>query len=419
MVLGAVSSCFSSSSWLMNNSVEPINCSLRSRTTLPSMVPMKKKMTIIRSGKAGQWLSTPEQDSKAEIIDFDKSKVGVKGLVDSGLKKLPSIFIHETIKNEKKSEPSKHQVPLIDIGVDGETQDPAFRADIINKLRDACEKWGFFQIVNHGIPDNVMEEVIEATIKFHEQDPEIKKQYYSRDTTKRVIFNSNFFLYNTSAATWKDTFLCKMAPVLPGWEELPEILSVMDEYGKNLQRIGYILYELLSESLGLDKNYLRDIGCSEGLYIKGHYSPPCPEPDLTLGSVTHTDFGFLTLILQNEIGGLQVLYENEYVDVPPIPGSLTINLGDMFQLCTNDKYKSVYHRAIAKDVGPRINVASFIRPSYGEGFTSRLYGPIKELISEENPQIYREVTMDEYIAYYTSQGLDGYAALPHFRVENK
>ncbi|KAI5649448.1 hypothetical protein M9H77_35453 [Catharanthus roseus] len=386
------------------------------------MVSMKKMMTI-RCGKSGQYLSTPEKDSKAEIIDFDESKVGVKGLVDAGLKKLPSIFIHDTIKEEniksQKSEPSKHQVPIIDIGVDGATEDPAFRSEIINKIRDACEKWGFFQIVNHGIPDHVMEKTIEATTKFHEQDPEIKKQFYSRDTTRRVIFNSNFFLYNTSAATWKDTFLCKMAPVQPGWEELPEMLSVMEEYGKNLQRVGHILYELLSESLGLNKDYLRNMGSAEGLYIKGHYSPPCPEPELTLGSVTHTDFGFLTLILQNEIGGLQVLYENEYVDVPPIPGSLTINLGDMFQICSNDRYKSVYHRAVAKNVGPRINVASFIRPSYGEGFTSRLYGPIKELISKENPQVYREVTMDEYIAYYTSKGLDGYAALPHFKVENQ
>lgn len=69
-----------------------------------------------------------------------------------------------------------------------------------------------------------MENVIEATLKFHEQDLKFKKQYYSRNTTKSVRFNSNFFLYNTSTATWKDTFLCKIAPVLPSWEELPEIL---------------------------------------------------------------------------------------------------------------------------------------------------------------------------------------------------
>lgn len=108
----------------------------------------------------------------------------------------------------------------------------------------------------------------------------------------------------------------------------------MDEYGKELQRVGLTLYELLSESLGLDKNYLRDMGCSDGLYFKAHYAPPCPEPDLTMASVPHTDFGFLTIFLQNEIGGLQVLYENEYVDVPPTPGALSVNLGDLFQVST-------------------------------------------------------------------------------------
>lgn len=116
----------------------------------------------------------------------------------------------------------------------------------------------------------------------------------------------------------------------------------MDEYGKEIERVGLILYELLSEALGLDKNYLRDMGCAEGLYFKGHYAPACPQPELTIGTVTHTDFGFLTICLQNEIGGLEVLYENEYIDVPPTRGALSVNLGDMFCVSIYEFVQSIY-----------------------------------------------------------------------------
>lgn len=104
----------------------------------------------------------------------------------------------------------------------------------------------------------------------------------------------------------------------------------MEEYGKNLERIGHILYELLSELSGLKKSYLHDMDVPRD-FNQMYYLPLCPKPYLTLGSITH-DIGFLTLILPNKIGRFQVLYDNKYVDIPPFPESLTINLGDMFKV---------------------------------------------------------------------------------------
>lgn len=87
------------------------------------------------------------------------------------------------------------------------------------ELQSACEKWGFFQVINHGIPISILKETIDGVHKFHDQDVEVKKQFYSRDYTRKVPYNSNFDLYQAPAASWRDT--CVLAPNPPNPEELP------------------------------------------------------------------------------------------------------------------------------------------------------------------------------------------------------
>lgn len=84
------------------------------------------------------------------------------------------------------------------------------------------------------------------------------------------------------------------------------------------------------------------------------------------------------------------------------------------QLITNDKFKSVEHRVLARQVGPRISAACFFYPSTMNEY--KLYGPLKEFVSENNPPIYKETDINEYLEYYRSKGLDGTSALPHFKL---
>ncbi|KAG5554426.1 hypothetical protein RHGRI_012080 [Rhododendron griersonianum] len=285
-------------------------------------------------GEEDKAQNTPEYDRKSELKAFDVSKTGVKGLVDAGVTKIPHIFIHEKSPlndiSTTGSITSKFSVPVIDLeGIHG---GPAQRTEIIEKIRDACEKWGFFQVVNHGIPMFVMDDMIDGVRRFHEQDTEVKKGFYSRDVTGKFIYNSNFDLYQAPAANWRDTIACVMAPQPPDPQELPAVCrDILIEYSKYVMRLGLTLFELLSEALGLDPNRLKDMDCAEGLFVFGNYYPACPEPDLTLGTSSHVDTGFFTILLQDKIGGLQIFHENQWVDVPPLPGALVVNIADLLQ----------------------------------------------------------------------------------------
>ncbi|XP_048613768.1 1-aminocyclopropane-1-carboxylate oxidase homolog 2-like [Brassica napus] len=348
-------------------------------------------------------------DRASELRAFDETKTGVKGLVNAGITHLPRIF-HESPSNLANPKPPSTDllhlttIPTIDLG--GRVfEDEAKRKNTVDGVRDAAEKWGFFQVINHGVRGGLTS-----------KPPEVKKQYYSRDFRREFVYTSNFDLYTSSAASWRDTFSCYMAPNPPKPQDLPAICrDVMLEYTKQVVSLGEFLFELLSEALGLNPNHLKEIDCPKGLRMLCHYYPPCPEPDLTLGASKHSDSSFLTVLLSNQIKGLQVLREGYWFDVPPAPGALIINLGDLLQLITNDKFISSEHRVLAnRATGARVSVACFfttgIRPN------PRTYGPIRELVSEDNPPKYREITVKEFAAHRSAKGHDGTSDLLHFKI---
>ncbi|RAL44607.1 hypothetical protein DM860_003366 [Cuscuta australis] len=365
-----------------------------------------------------------EDQRQRQLKAFDETKEGVKGLVDAGIAKLPSIFIIAPPQQQQQTslpaaaaaaeeEDATIIIPTIDL--EGIQDDEAKRGRAVEAAREASEKWGFFQVTNHGISGGVVAEVIGGVRGFFEQETAAKKEWYTRDLSKGFVYNSNFDLFSAPSANWRDTFFCPMAPLPPHPQHLPPICrDILIKYSNEVQKLGRVLFGLLSEALGLRPNYLEDIECNKGLAFLGHYYPACPEPHLTLGTAKHADNDFLTVLLQDEIGGLQVLHDNRWVDVPYVPGALVVNIGDLLQLVTNDRFKSSEHRVLANKVGPRISVACFFTTNLLP--LPRLYGPIKELLSEENPAKYRETTVKEYVTHFYAKGLDGNSALLHFRL---
>ncbi|KAK9724378.1 hypothetical protein RND81_05G068300 [Saponaria officinalis] len=193
-----------------------------------------------------------------------------------------------------------------------------------------------------------------------------------------------------------------MAPTSSKPEDLPIVCrEILMEYSNEVIKLGKAMFEMFSEALGLKQSYLNDIHCTEGLQILGNYYPACPQPELTMGTPQHTDNDFLTILLQDHISGLQIRHDDQWFDVPPTPGALVVNISDFLQLITNDKFRSVEHRVVANTKGPRISVASFI--TTGMQPTDRIYGPIKELLSDSNPARYCETTVKDFTTFLLKQ----------------
>ncbi|KAL2921396.1 1-aminocyclopropane-1-carboxylate oxidase-like protein 1 [Bienertia sinuspersici] len=141
-----------------------------------------------------------------DLKAFDEEKTGVKGLVDAGTTSIPSIFVRP-LEDRSKDFSTCHEnisVPIIDFAHFGENNEQDEK--IIKEIILASKNWGFFQVINHEIPLELLEKMIEGTKRFHEQDDESKKKFYSREfQSKKVTYFSNHDLYNSNAANWRDS----------------------------------------------------------------------------------------------------------------------------------------------------------------------------------------------------------------------
>ncbi|KAG9441498.1 hypothetical protein H6P81_017352 [Aristolochia fimbriata] len=341
----------------------------------------------------------PEYDRDREVKAFDETKRGVKGLVDAGVTKIPPFFVEppevlggSTWSSTDDEARARLNIPIIDLGGAGKGGER--REEVARMIGRACETWGFFQVVNHGIEERVLHGMIEGARRFHELPGEEKMRYYSRDSKTKVRFYCNYDLLKARSANWRDTLLFDMAPEPLDPHEMP--LACREEAiecWKNMSALGNTLLELFSEALGLESSYLQNMGSAEGQVLLSHYYPACPEPDLTLGVSKHSDPDFFTILLRDHADGLQLLQQGQWVNVTPVDGALVVNVGDLMQLVSNGRFKSVEHRVTVGAVGPRISVACF----FVSNRSMKVFGPIKELLTEDNPPIYKDMPLHEFL----------------------
>ncbi|KAI1609771.1 2OG-Fe(II) oxygenase [Exophiala viscosa] len=183
-------------------------------------------------------------------------------------------------------------------------------------------------------------------------------------------------------------------------DTLPGISDGIMTFFTQCDKLQKQLMSAIATGLGLDKTYfLPHISAGDHCLRLLHY-PSVPKSVLTAeGAVragAHTDYGTVTLLFQDGSGGLQARTPSgEYVDVPPIPGAIVINAGDLLQIWTNDVIKSTFHRVVSPpdakttedgDFSARYSIAFFSHPDH-----DKLVSAIEACVTESRPKKYEPV----------------------------
>nr|CAJ56065.1 ACC oxidase [Vigna radiata] len=296
--------------------------------------------------------------------------------------------------------------PVVDMGKLNTEE----RGAAMEMIKDACENWGFFELVNHGISIELMDTVEKLT-----------KEHYKKTMEQRfkeMVANKGLESVQSEIndLDWESTFFLRHLPVSNVSENTDldqDYRKIMKQFAEELEKLAEHLLDLLCENLGLEKGYLKKVfygskGPNFGTKVSNY--PPCPTPDLIKGLRAHTDAGGIILLFQDdEVSGLQLLKDDQWIDVPPMRHSIVINLGDQLEVITNGKYKSVMHRVIAQTDGTRMSLASFYNPG-DDAVISPAPALVKE--SDETSQVYPKFVFNDYMKLYA--GLKFQAKEPRF-----
>nr|UZN71892.1 flavanone 3-hydroxylase [Bougainvillea spectabilis] len=257
------------------------------------------------------------------------------------------------------------EIPVISLaGVDAE-QRPAIRREMV----EACENWGIFQVVDHGIDSHNVSDMTRLAREFFALPPQ-EKLRFDMSGGKKGGFIVSSHLQGEAVQDWREIVTYFSYPLktrdYSRWPDKPEAWrKVTEEYCEKLMGLACKLLGLLSEAMGLETEALTKACVDMDQKVVVNYYPKCPQPDLTLGLKRHTDPGTITLLLQDQVGGLQATRDdgNTWITVQPVPGAFVVNLGDHGHYLSNGRFKNADHQAVVNSNCSRLSIATFQNPA--------------------------------------------------------
>ncbi|KAL4563075.1 hypothetical protein LXL04_027106 [Taraxacum kok-saghyz] len=347
---------------------------------------------------------------------------GVKGLVHSGITEVPPRFIqppNHRFNNIKQQSSPPSETTTIDLSeLDGPNHD-----QVIKAIAHAAETLGFFQVVNHGVPLELLDSLKTAGHRFFNQPAEKKATYL--DGVPIVKYATSFIPEKEKNGMWRDFLKMTYTNDLDALKFWPnEFKEMVLEYIKTSTAMVNRLLRALIGDLGvkLDDSKLNTLIGVRTVHMI--FYPICPDPDLTVDVKRHSDMGTLTVLLQDDVGGLYVKkgenlsdgneewgiqgypWQHSKTASAPTKGALVINVGDMLQILSNGRYKSAEHVVRTTSSASRVSIPIFNAP-----VPVAKIGPFPAVVARDGVARFKEVTYKEYMTNISEKPHGGKMAL--------
>ncbi|KAI4307214.1 hypothetical protein L6164_030425 [Bauhinia variegata] len=295
------------------------------------------------------------------------------------------------------------QAPVVDLAgfLRGDEQATKRAAKLV---REACVAHGFFQVINHGVDSQLILEAYDQMDTFFKLP--VHEKLRVRKTSQSMWGYSGAHAGRfSSKLPWKETLS------FPYHDNIPEPIvtnyfnstlgkdfeltgMVFQKYCRAMKELGLKLMELLGISLGVErlhyKNFFED-GCS---IMRCNYYPSCQQPSLALGTGPHCDPTSLTILHQDQVGGLHVFSDENWHTIRPRPDALVINIGDTFTALSNGRYKSCLHRAVVNRYKERRSLAFFLCPK-----KDKVVRPPEDILLREGTRKYPDFTWSDLLEF--------------------
>ena len=273
-------------------------------------------------------------------------------------------------------------VPIIDVS-------PLVRATharhaVAAQIAAACRECGFFYIVGHGVDGQLQERLVDLSRRFFAQDVAAKMEISMARGGRAWL---GYFPVGNELTSGKPDlkegiyFGAELADNHPLVQartpmhgpnlfppQIPEMRETVLTYMAAMTRLGHVLMAGIALSLGLDESYFAVRYTADPLILFRIFNyPPLPattggEPEWSVGE--HTDYGVLTILKQDDAGGLQVKSQSHWIDAPPLAGSFVCNIGDMLDRMTAGLYRSTPHRVQNRSPWSRLSFPFFFDPNF-------------------------------------------------------
>jgi isopenicillin N synthase-like dioxygenase len=296
--------------------------------------------------------------------------------------------VYRTVKTAPPHDARPDEITVIDVsGIFSD--DLSQRQAVASQVREACMRIGFFYMINHGIPDSVTDAAAEACLDFFHQSVEAKNMIYFDHEIEGYTGLNNEQINSTESVDVREKFKLHYRPSLDPtsklegypaggsyqeflWEktaQVPSFERAMTECFTARLQLARRLLRTCALALELPEEYFDEKVVQPSAALVLNYYPPLtshaaeanPEDKELVGLGSHTDFGVITILWQDDTGGLQILNpEGEWINAKPIPGSLVCNMGDFMSMITNGKFVSDVHKAKNESVGERISIPFFL-----------------------------------------------------------